>query len=123
VAARSPSAARASPAGATRYETTIGAAALERRASRRMNSPTWGACSDARSVVACQWDAGRRVTRTARSVPAASCGAIAQPQFVVRWLANRTSWVVRTRAQPQAVVAAVRAEVARVDPITALRVE
>jgi predicted permease len=38
------------------------------------------------------------------------------PQAVARWLANGTSWVVRTRAQPQAVVAAVRAEVARVDP-------
>jgi ABC-type antimicrobial peptide transport system permease subunit len=34
----------------------------------------------------------------------------------VVWLANGTSWVVRTRAQPQAVVSAVRAEVARVDP-------
>jgi predicted permease len=38
------------------------------------------------------------------------------PQAVTRWLANGTSWVVRTRAQPQAMVAAVRAEVARVDP-------
>jgi putative ABC transport system permease protein len=38
------------------------------------------------------------------------------PQAVVRWLANGTSWVVRTRAQPQGMVAAVRAEVARVDP-------
>jgi putative ABC transport system permease protein len=38
------------------------------------------------------------------------------PQAVVRWLANGTSWVVRTRGQPQAMVAAVRAEVARVDP-------
>src|SRR6185295_15282717 len=38
------------------------------------------------------------------------------PQAVVRWLANGTSWVLRTRAQPQAMVAAVRAEVARADP-------
>jgi predicted permease len=38
------------------------------------------------------------------------------PQAVARWLANGTSWVLRTRAQPHAVVAAVRAEVARVDP-------
>lgn len=38
------------------------------------------------------------------------------PQPVARWLANGTSWVVRTRAEPQAAVAAVRAEVARVDP-------
>ena len=38
------------------------------------------------------------------------------PQAVARWLANGTSWVVRTRAQPQAMAAAVRAEVARVDP-------
>ena len=36
---------------------------------------------------------------------------------MARWLANGTSWVVRTRAQPQArEAAAVRAEVARVDP-------
>jgi predicted permease len=38
------------------------------------------------------------------------------PQAVARWLANSTSWVVRTRTQSPAVVAAVRAEVARVDP-------
>ena len=38
------------------------------------------------------------------------------PQAVVRWLANGTSWVLRTHAQPQAMVAAVRAEVARADP-------
>jgi predicted permease len=38
------------------------------------------------------------------------------PQSVARWLANGTSWVVRSRAQPQTLVAAVRAEVARVDP-------
>jgi predicted permease len=38
------------------------------------------------------------------------------PQAVARWLANGTSWVVRTRAQPQAMVAAVRTEVAGVDP-------
>ena len=38
------------------------------------------------------------------------------PQAVARWLANGTSWVVRTRADPHAMVAAVRAEVARVDP-------
>jgi predicted permease len=39
------------------------------------------------------------------------------PQAVTRWLANGTSWVVRTRAEPRgAEVAAVRAEVARVDP-------
>ena len=38
------------------------------------------------------------------------------PQAVARWLANGTSWVVRTRAQPHTIVAAVRAEVARVDP-------
>jgi putative ABC transport system permease protein len=38
------------------------------------------------------------------------------PQSVARWLANGTSWVVRSRARPEALVAAVRAEVARVDP-------
>jgi putative ABC transport system permease protein len=38
------------------------------------------------------------------------------PQPAVKWLANGTSWVVRTRAQPRSAVAAVRAEVARVDP-------
>jgi putative ABC transport system permease protein len=38
------------------------------------------------------------------------------PQAVARWLANSTSWVVRTRTQSPAVVAAIRAEVARVDP-------
>lgn len=39
------------------------------------------------------------------------------PQAVTRWLANGTSWVVRTRAEPQAAeIKAVRAEVARVDP-------
>jgi predicted permease len=38
------------------------------------------------------------------------------PQAVVGWLANGTSWVVRTRAKPEAMVDAVRSAVAQVDP-------
>jgi putative ABC transport system permease protein len=38
------------------------------------------------------------------------------PEAVVGWLANGTSWVVRTRSDPEVMVAAVRSAVAQVDP-------
>jgi putative ABC transport system permease protein len=38
------------------------------------------------------------------------------PENVVQWLANGTSWIVKTRTPPRDLVAAVREEVRRVDP-------